>query len=72
MLDRSDDRGLCRVALELAFRPSPSANADNPDQQEWIRALLSSSAFGQDAKDLRDQFNGMRREGWEKVSLASL
>jgi hypothetical protein len=69
---QSDDRGLCRLGLELAFRLSPSATVDNPEQQDWVKGLFPQSTFGTDTKGIRDTFNLLTTGGWEKVGRSEL
>lgn len=72
LLSQSDDRGLCRSVVELAFRLSPSANIDFPDQIEWVKQLFPPTLFGTDATRLKDQFNRLNRLQFDKVSLGTL
>ncbi len=68
LLKQSDDRGLCRAGIELAFRLSPSNKTEDPKQREWVRHVFSTAAFGRDAGEMRNKFNNLTTSDFEKAS----
>lgn len=58
--------------IELAFRLSPSANVDAPEQKEWVKLLFPPSAFGTDANQMKNHFNNLNKVDFETVSCFPL
>lgn len=68
LLRQSSERSLSKLALELCFRLSPSANTNDPNQLEWVNQIFGPDTFGTDSNAIKRIFNSFSRLTFNKVT----